>query len=75
MRKLTRFEVVADGGKWNITERGIGRLSSYPTKAAATTAAQAMAKLHTPSELIIRTAAGTIDSEHSYDVPKRTSAL
>jgi hypothetical protein len=70
MRQTTRLEVVADGARWNITERGIGRLSSYPTKVAATAAAQAMARLHTPSELIIRNDNGTIDAQHNYEAPK-----
>ena len=66
MRETTRLEVTAAGEKWNIVEKGIGRLSSHPTKVAATAAARAVAALHTPSELVIRNLDGSIEAEHSY---------
>ena len=74
MRQITRLEIAADGERWNLNEHGIGRLSSYPTKTAATQAGQAMARLHTPSKLIIRNDNGTIDAEHTYDRPGKPTA-
>jgi hypothetical protein len=68
-KQLTRLEVVADGAKWNVREHGIGRLSSHPTKVAATAAARAVALIHTPCELIIRNDNGTIESEQTYHRP------
>ena len=65
-RQSTRLEVVAEGTKWDVRERGIGRLSSHPTKLAATTKARAVAAMHTPCELIIRNDDGTIESEQTY---------
>ena len=69
IRQSTRLEVVADGAKWNVRERGIGRLSSHPTKLAATTAARTVAAIHTPCELVIRNSDGTIESEQTYHRP------
>jgi hypothetical protein len=69
-RQSTRLEVVADGEKWSVREHGIGRLSSHATKVAATTAARAVATLNTPSELIIRKADGSIESEQSFQRPQ-----
>lgn len=71
MINKTRLEVVADGDKWNVREHGIGRLSSHPTKVAATAAARAVATLHAPSELTIRNSDGSLDSQHNY--PEVTS--
>jgi hypothetical protein len=69
IRESTRLEVVSDGAKWNVRERGIGRLSSHPTKVAATAAARAVAAIHTPCELVIRKSDGTIESEQTYHRP------
>ena len=69
MRQTTKLEVIADGAKWNVHEPGIGRLSSHPTKVAATQAARATAVQHTPCHLIIRKADGTIESEQTYHKP------
>jgi hypothetical protein len=65
-RQFTRLEIVADGAKWDVREHGIGRLSSHPTKLAATAAARAVAVIHTPCELVIRNSDGTIESEQTY---------
>jgi hypothetical protein len=73
MKQITRLEIAADGGKWSITEHGIGRLSSYPTKVAAAEAGHAMARMHTPSKLIIRKENGSIDTEHTYDRPGKST--
>ena len=66
MRQTIRLEVVPFASKWNITERGIGRLSTHPTMAAAKEAARAIANLHTPSQLIIRNEKGEIEEEINY---------
>ncbi|MEX2281866.1 MAG: DUF2188 domain-containing protein [Gemmatimonadota bacterium] len=73
MRETTRLEVVHDGAQWSITEHGIGRLSSYPTKLVAAAAGHALARLHTPSKLVIRNVNGTIDTEHTYDRPAKAT--
>lgn len=65
-RQSTRLEVVPDGEKWMVREHGIGRLTSHPTKAAATAAAKAVAALHTPCELVIRNDDGSVESEQTY---------
>jgi hypothetical protein len=65
-RQITRLEVVAAGEKWNVQEQGIGRLSTHPTKVAATQAARGIAVQHSPCHIIIRNADGTVDSEDSY---------
>ena len=65
-RETTRLEVVGEGAKWEVRERGIGRLTSHPDKAAATVAARAVAVLHTPAELIIRNDDGSIASEENF---------
>jgi hypothetical protein len=65
-KQVTRLEIVADGAKWNVYERGIGRLTSHPTKVAATAAGRAVAAANAPCELVIRKGDGTIESEHSY---------
>lgn len=70
-RPTTRLEVVAAGEKWNVSEKGIGRLSSHPTKLAATAAARAVANLHPPCELIIRKQDGTIESEQTFHSPSK----
>jgi hypothetical protein len=74
MREVTRFEVVTAGAKWNVTEKGIGRLSTYLTKDAAEAAAREMAGIHTPSELVIRRADGTVESEQTYAAPPKVAA-
>jgi Uncharacterized protein conserved in bacteria (DUF2188) len=76
MRRITRLEVVTAGAKWNVTEHGIGRLSTHQTRAAAEAAARAIAALHTPSELIIRNQNGSIDSQHKYpQTPKQLTPI
>jgi hypothetical protein len=54
-----------------VRETGIGRLTSHPDKAAAMVAARAVATIHTPCELIIRNADGTVDAEEKYPVSNR----
>lgn len=65
-RQLTKLEVVADGPKWIVREHGIGKLTSHPDKIAASSAARAVAAIHTPCEIIIRNDDGSIDSQESY---------
>ena len=64
--QVTRLEVLAVAEKWNVTERGIGRLSSHATKVEATEKAREVAMRNTPSELIIRKMDGTIESERTF---------
>lgn len=68
-RQSTKLEVVAEGGKWQVREHGIGRLTSHPDKLDATKAARAVAAIHTPCELIIRNDDGTVDSQEVYNRP------
>ena len=65
-KQTTRLEVVADGAKWSVREHGIGRLSSHPTKVAATAAARSVAAQFHPAELTIRNSDGTVESQHAY---------
>lgn len=65
-RETTKLEVVAEGAKWEVRERGIGRLTTHPDKVAATVAARAVAVQHTPAELIIRNDDGSIASEENF---------
>src|SRR5687768_12271798 len=74
MRQITRLEIAADGGRWNLNEHGIGRPSSYPTKTAAPQAGQAVARRPAPSKLISRNDRGRMDTEHTYDRPGRPTA-
>jgi hypothetical protein len=69
-RQATKLEVVAVADKWQVTEQGIGRLSTHETMAAATAAARAIAAIHTPCELIVRKPDGTIESEQTFHAPK-----
>ena len=65
-RQATKLEVTPDGDKWIVREQGIGRLTSHASQADAAKAARAVAAMHTPSELTIRNADGTTDSEERF---------
>ena len=65
-RQLTRLEVAHVGSDWVVREHGIGRLTSHVSQREATTAARAVAAIHTPSELTIRNEDGSVNSEESF---------
>jgi hypothetical protein len=68
-RESTKLEVVPDGAKWIVREHGIGRLTTHPDKSHATAAARAVAAIHTPCELVIRNADGSIESQENFKQP------
>ena len=65
-KQSTQLEVAHDGGKWIVRELGIGRLTSHKSQQDAATAARAVAAIHTPSDLTIRNADGSLKSEESF---------
>ena len=64
MRRV--YEVAPKGDLWTLRERGGGAPTAYPNKAFAVEAGRRIANLNKPSQLIIKKADGTIETEHTY---------
>ncbi|KXK60281.1 hypothetical protein AWW66_19715 [Micromonospora rosaria] len=59
------YHVVPDGDGWAV-EQGSNAIGSYPTKEAAVAAGRQVAHGNEPSQLVVHTADGRIETEHAY---------
>jgi len=61
----SEFHVVPDGNGWKV-EQGSNQIGRYDTKQAAVDAGRKVAHGNEPSQLVVHTADGKIETEYTY---------
>ncbi|SCG41488.1 DUF2188 domain-containing protein [Micromonospora coxensis] len=63
--KRNEYHVVPNGGGWKV-EQGDRTLGSYDTKHSAVEQGRRIAHANEPSQLVVHTADGKIETEYTY---------
>ncbi|SCL35452.1 hypothetical protein GA0070616_5231 [Micromonospora nigra] len=63
--KRNEYHVVPNGGGWKV-EQGSNVVGTYDTKQRAVDAGREAAHAHEPSQLVVHTADGRIETEYTY---------
>ncbi|MEH0828356.1 DUF2188 domain-containing protein [Micromonospora sp. URMC 105] len=63
--KRNQYHVVPNGGGWKV-EQGSKTLGSYDTKHSAIEEGRKVAHANEPSQLVVHTADGKIETEYTY---------
>ncbi|MEH1015734.1 DUF2188 domain-containing protein [Micromonospora sp. CPCC 206060] len=63
--KRTEYHVVPNSGRWKV-EQGGREVGTYDTKQVAVEAGRKAARTSEPSQLVVHTADGRIETEYTY---------
>ncbi|MBM0238968.1 DUF2188 domain-containing protein [Micromonospora sp. ATA32] len=63
--KRNEYHVVPNGGGWKV-EQGSREIGSYDTKHTAVAEGRKVANANEPSQLVVHTADGKIETEYTY---------